>query len=95
MKTLTIAVLFLGTLLVAGMGYNMPSFNSFDLNNDGTITQKEFESARAAKMQKQADEGRMLRNAANAPSFSNIDTNGDGVIDKAEFTKHQQTIMAR
>ena len=90
MKLLTLAGLLLSSALIAGMGYNMPSYSDFDTDNNGQITQTEFENARQARMMKNAEAGKMMRNAGNAPSFKDIDTNSDGVIDAAEFSKHQQ-----
>lgn len=91
MKTLTIASLFVGSvLLAAGMGYNMPSFSHFDANNNGKITQTEFEQGQQQRMQKQAEAGKMMRNAGNAPMFDEIDSDGNGYIDKTEFATHQK-----
>ena len=45
-----------------GMGQNciknQPTFAEFDLNNDGAITQKELEEARAKRMSQKAKEGK-------------------------------------
>ena len=90
MKSLSVASLFLGTALLAGMGYNMPSFSEFDANSDAQVTQVEFDAARAQRMGKNAQEGKMMRNAENAPSFEEIDTDGNGNIDAGEFKVHQQ-----
>ena len=72
-----------------GMGRGMqsrPTFKTFDLNGDGTITADEFKKVRA---QHQANRKGMGRNAHNAPSFKSIDLNGDGVILPSEFAKFQ------
>lgn len=92
MKTV-ITIAFFASLLMAGMGYNMPSFKSYDLNNDGMISAQEFQDARDARMAKQAASGKMMRNSANAPSFEMIDMNKDGSIDKNEFMNHQRNRM--
>ncbi len=93
MKRFTIASLLIGSSLMAAMGANMPSFNDFDTNKDGKITQQEFESTQQARMQQKAESGKMMKNAANAPAFSDIDTNGDGAISKDEFANHQKNNM--
>jgi Ca2+-binding EF-hand superfamily protein len=90
MKQLTLASVLLSSVLFAGMGYNMPSFSDFDTNDDGKVTQEEFENTQNSRMTKRANEGKMMRNAGNAPSFSDIDTDNNGHIDKNEFKKHQQ-----
>ena len=79
-----------------GMGrnsMNQPTFAEFDLNNDGAITQKELEEARAKRMSQNAKDGKMLRNAGNAPAFADIDTNNDGTISQEEFRLHQSQKM--
>jgi len=92
MKRMSIAALLLGGALFAAPGM-MSSFNDFDANGDGKITQTEFENAQQARQQKQAESGKLMRNAANAPAFGDIDTNGDGIIDATEFRNHQMTRM--
>lgn len=80
-----------------GMGQNcmmnQPEFAEFDLNNDGGITQKELEEARAKRMDQKAKEGKMLRNAGNAPAFATMDKNNDGIINQEEFRLHQTEQM--
>jgi Fic family protein len=92
MKRFSIAALLLGSALLAAPGM-MASFNDFDTDGNGKITQTEFENTQQAKMAQQAESGRMMRNAGNAPAFGDIDTNKDGVIDATEFKNHQQTRM--
>jgi Ca2+-binding EF-hand superfamily protein len=82
-----------------GMGQNcrknMPTFEEFDLNNDGKITQNELEEARTKRMTQKANEGKMLRNAGNAPAFSEMDKNNDGSLNKEEFQLHQNEQMKK
>ena len=89
MKTLLIVALMTTGLFAAGQGNMMPSYSDFDTNNDGKVTQEEFENTQQKKMTIRAEEGRMMRNAGNAPGYSDIDANGDGNIDKEEFQSHQ------
>ena len=70
-------------------GENMPIFEDFDSNNDGSITEAELTAARTARMTEKAEAGKLLKNVANAPEFSTLDTNADGTIDATEFTAHQ------
>lgn len=74
-----------------GMGKqaNMPTFENFDLNNDGMISAKEMEESREKRMEEKASEGKMMKNIGNQPLFSDIDTNNDGNISKEEFQSHQ------
>jgi Ca2+-binding EF-hand superfamily protein len=72
---------------------NQPTFAEYDLNNDGAITPKELEEARAKRMSQKAKEGKMLRNAANAPAFAVMDKNNDGILNQEEFHLHQSEQM--
>ncbi|WP_345985574.1 hypothetical protein WCX49_00215 [Sulfurimonas sp. HSL-1656] len=93
MKRMSLAAtLLLGGTLFAAQGM-MSSFNDFDANGDGMITQAEFENTQQARMTKQAESGKMMRNAANAPAFGDIDANADGNIDATEFRNHQMNRM--
>lgn len=80
-----------------GMGQNcmknQPTFAEFDLNNNGAITQKELEEARAKRMNQKAKEGKMLRNVGNAPAFATMDKNNDGILNQEEFRLHQTEQM--
>lgn len=72
---------------------NRPTFATYDLNNDGKITQKEFYDGQAKRMTQKADEGKMMRNAGKAPTFESIDANSDGIVTATEFSTHQTNRM--
>ena len=72
-----------------GMGRDMPTFESYDLNADGHLTQNEMDEARAKRMEQKASQGKLLRNSGNQTKFSDIDTNSDGEVSKQEFTSNQ------
>jgi len=74
---------------------NLPTFEQYDLNNDGKITQNELEEARAKRMSQKAKEGKMLRNAGNAPAFTTMDKNKDGSLNQEEFRLHQTEQMKK
>ncbi|MFA5460586.1 MAG: EF-hand domain-containing protein [Sulfurimonas sp.] len=71
------------------MGRDMPTFESYDLNKDGTLTESEMNEARAIRQDKRKADGKLLRNSKSPYPFSDIDTNKDGVVDKKEFEEHQ------
>jgi len=70
-------------------GRDMPKFENFDLNNDGTLTESELKEAREKRVQERREEGRMLKNTKDHYEFSRMDANGDGVVNKQEFLDHQ------
>jgi len=69
------------------------SFETYDANNDGKISERELYDARAARMIQKADQGMPMRNAGKAPDFETIDTNGDGKISKVELLETQNRQM--
>lgn len=79
-----------------GNGGNKPNrnppmtFSVYDANNDGKISLDEFNDARAKRMQKRVDEGRMMKNAPKAPMFEDIDVDKNGYIDEDEFFNFQK-----
>lgn len=89
------AVLFLSFLTAtsavaqSGRGYDMPTFEEFDLNSDGVITKDELEKARELRALQRSKEGRRLQGKRFNYDFSEIDLNSDGVITKEEFKAHQ------
>ncbi|MCK5110474.1 MAG: EF-hand domain-containing protein [Arcobacteraceae bacterium] len=72
-----------------GMRRNMPTFESYDLNSDGYLTESEMNEARNNRMSQNAQQGKMMRNAGNNTPFSDIDTDNDGKVSKNEFLANQ------
>jgi Ca2+-binding EF-hand superfamily protein len=71
-----------------------PTFEQFDADGDGYVSEEEFVTFRAARMKERAEAGHMMHGAAKAPPFSDIDGNGDGKLDRDEFTAGRQAHMA-
>ncbi|MDY0123159.1 EF-hand domain-containing protein [Sulfurimonas sp.] len=95
-KHIRLSLVALSLLLVAPVGAlaqnggrNMPTFESFDLNGDGTLTESELDEAREKRVQERRDDGRMTRNAKNHYEFSRMDSDEDGLVNKKEFEDHQ------
>ena len=65
-------------------------FEYFDRDNNGFITEEEFNRARGERMAQRAASGRLMRNAANAPTFSYFDSDANGKLSPEELnTGHQ------
>lgn len=89
------ALAFLGTTMTAAQ---MPergplSFEAYDKNGNGFISETEFYDVRGQRMEQRAAEGRPMRNAGNAPDFTFFDTNGDGKVTKVELLEGQNKRM--
>lgn len=65
-----------------------PAFADFDSDKDGFIVPDEYAKAHAARVIKQAQEGRAMKNAGTT-SFADIDVDGDGRASPEEFAAHQ------
>jgi hypothetical protein len=82
-----------------GRGMGMPSFSTFDLDGDGTLTEDEFNKAHSQRMQQRAQQGYPMRNAAYAPGFETFDRDGNGRVNASEFAaaqaEHRQRMMGQ
>lgn len=67
-----------------------PTFEDFDADGDGFVSQAEFDQFRAERIAARAAEGRKMRGLANAPTFVEIDIDGDGQLSIEEFTVHRE-----
>lgn len=65
------------------------TFEAYDKNKDGVITEDEFNSVKSERMSAMANAGMPMRNAANSPDFSYFDANKDGKVTKDEFQQGQ------
>lgn len=98
LKTATYAVgivYLLGSLAFgADLSQRGPiSFDLYDINRDGKVSEKEFYDARAKRMQLRAEQGMLMRNSGNAPEFSEFDANKDGKLSKTELLEGQNARM--
>jgi Ca2+-binding EF-hand superfamily protein len=69
------------------------TFEAFDQNDDGAVTEQEFATAHAERWAARAEQGAPMRGAASAPAFSDFDRNGDGRMTKDEFIAGRQARM--
>lgn len=86
-----------------GPGSDMPGprafYSDFDLDGDGKVTEKEFNEARAKRIEERKKQGYPMKNIENAPAFSEIDANSDGSISEDELydmqTKRRQQMLEK
>jgi len=71
------------------------SFDGFDKDGNGVISEEEFNAVRGERMETRAAEGRPMRGAASAPPFSELDTNGDGQLTQDELAAGQKAQMEK
>ncbi len=67
----------------AGMG--PASFDDFDRDGSGTISEAEFDALRSERRTAAAQAGMPMRGAASSLTFQQIDRDGDGQLTRAEF----------
>ena len=70
-----------------------PTFEQFDTDKDGFVSEAEFNALRGERIAARASEGRQMRGLENAPAFSDIDSNGDGRLDAEEFNAGRDAHM--
>ena len=69
------------------------TFEAFDRDGDGVVTEQEFADAHAERWAARAAQGVPMPGAAGAPSFADFDQNGDGRMTRDEFTAGRQARM--
>jgi Ca2+-binding EF-hand superfamily protein len=69
--------------------HSPPAFSDIDENGDGSISEEEFNSFRAARLAAMAEAGKPMKGAATAPAFSDLDTDGNGMLNEAELIAGQ------
>ncbi|OOZ42873.1 EF-hand domain-containing protein [Solemya elarraichensis gill symbiont] len=67
------------------MGNQKNMMGQFDTDESGTISEEEFNTGRAARIEKMARMGRRMRNMGQAPMFSDMDTDSDGELSADEM----------
>ena len=70
-----------------------PTFEDFDTDGDGFVSEEEFNTLRAERITARAAEGRQMKGVASAPAFSTIDSDGDGKLNRDEFTAGRDAHM--
>jgi Ca2+-binding EF-hand superfamily protein len=69
------------------------TFDAFDLDGDGTVTEQELTRAHAERMAARAAQGAPMPGAANPPVFADFDLDGDGLMTPDEFIAGRQARM--
>ena len=89
------SVLSIGALADKGSHQGPVPFSVFDMDQNGSISEAEFNSVRQQRMAARASEGKKMKCMANAPSFADLDTNGDGQLSPEELSAGQQAHMGK
>jgi len=87
-KTLLVATLAVSTFALQAKGM---TFSDFDADNSGTVSEQEFNAAKAKRIAEKSKEGRKMRGLANSSLFTSIDTNHDGQLTVEEMQVMQQS----
>ncbi|MDA3909517.1 MAG: EF-hand domain-containing protein [Sulfurimonas sp.] len=66
-----------------------PTFESFDLNDDGHLNGREVHKARDFREKEVKAQGKMVKDYCDQTPFSEIDLDGDNKVTKEEFIKNQ------
>ena len=64
------------------------------MDENGFVSESEFESVHAQRMAARASEGKKMHCAASAPAFAELDTDGDGQLNEEELTAGQKAHRA-
>ena len=103
MKKSLITVLFTSAIIASGatfackgpMGGQKNMMTMFDTDESGTISEEEFNTGRAARIEKMAQMGRRMRNMGQAPMFSDMDTDSDGELSSDEMKAAMEAHQAK
>ncbi len=77
-----------------GHRHGPPPFSVFDMDENGFVSESEFDSVRAQRMAARASEGRKMHCAASAPAFADLDKDGDGQLNQVELIAGQKAHRA-
>ena len=69
----------------APQNFGPASFETFDRDGNGTISEAEFDAVRGERRSAAAKAGRPMRRAATSLTFKEIDRDGDGQLTREEF----------
>jgi hypothetical protein len=102
MKKSLIPVLFTSAILASGatfackgpMGGQKNMLGQFDTDKSGTISEEEFNTVRAARMEQMTRMGRRMPPWAQPPAFSEMDTDSDGELSTDEMATAMETRRA-
>ncbi len=81
-KTLLVVTLAVSSFALQAKGM---SFAEFDADNNGSVSEQEFNIAKGQRIATKSKEGRKMKGLANMASFADIDGNADGKASQDEF----------
>lgn len=68
---------------------NRPTFEYFDKNKDGYISEQELIEGRSMRISQRIQQGYRMKNTQNIQPFKEVDSDSDGQISRDEFNHHQ------
>ncbi|KHF24158.1 EF-hand domain-containing protein [Solemya velum gill symbiont] len=77
------------------MGEKMNMIEKFDTDKSGTISEEEFDTGRAARIEKMVSMGRRMKNMGQAPMFADMDTDSDGELSSDEMKAAMEAHRAK
>lgn len=110
MKTNTIlitlaAIVFASAAIAGGMNKGQsrgpdnpmqpPVYSQLDLDNNGRITETEFNQFRADRIAQRSGKGRHFKGLNENHRFAVMDQNADGVVTEQEFLAHKNNNQMR
>jgi len=96
-----LVTVFAGCLLVfnaqagGGHGHGPAAFTDFDVNNDGSISETEFNTVREQRMAAMSAGGKNMPCTASAPTFADLDTDKNGQVSAEELSAGQKAHMEK
>lgn len=89
-QTLLVSALVVGVSTSYAQGM---LFSEMDTDKSGSVSEQEFNTAKAKRIETRALEGRQMRGLSNSPAFADIDVDKDGQLTAEEITTVQQARM--
>ncbi len=85
LSSVDVATLLTSPSLGGSGNNNQLSIVTFDTDGDGLVSEDEYVTAIADRVDQNIEDGKLLSNIDNASDFDTLDINGDGLLDSTEL----------